>query len=129
MKTNFEKLILTVSALLLTSGSVLQAQSDKVYLDSIRHHRTLISTVPSNGDLNPYGVVVATASVGKIQKNDVLVSNFNGLTNLQGTGTTIVNFNPSSKNLSTFATVPHNLAQCWYDNCHGYAEERMGDCG
>lgn len=112
MKTNFEKLILTVSALLLTSGSVLQAQSDKVYLDSIRHHRTLISTVPSNGDLNPYGVVVATASVGKIQKNDVLISNFNGLTNLQGTGTTIVDFNPSSKNLSTFATVPHNLAQC-----------------
>jgi hypothetical protein len=40
------------------------------------------STVPANGDLNPYGVAVVPRGV--------LVSNFNDSQNLQGTGTTIV---------------------------------------
>jgi hypothetical protein len=42
--------------------------------------------VPVNGDQNPYAVVVAPVSAGKIHKNDVLVDNFNGDKNLQGLG-------------------------------------------
>lgn len=53
-----------------------------------------VSTVPANGDLNPYGVAFvgrdfATGS-GPLQGGDILVSNFNNAQNLQGTGTTIV---------------------------------------
>ena len=35
--------------------------------------------------------------LGKIQKDDVLVDNFNNISNLQGTGTTIVGYRPSTK--------------------------------
>jgi len=53
------------------------------------------STIPSNGDLNPYGLVVVQHSVGALVQGDALVSNFNNATNLQGTGTTIVEIAPN----------------------------------
>ncbi len=55
---------------------------------------TLASTITDNGDLNPYAVVVAPASVGKIHQGDVLVDNFNNQSNLQGTGGTIIDLQP-----------------------------------
>ncbi|HEX7994954.1 MAG TPA: hypothetical protein VF506_13615, partial [Streptosporangiaceae bacterium] len=53
-----------------------------------RFHRTsrVASTVPANGDVNPYGVVVVRHSQGRLHEGDVLVSNFNNSKNLQGTG-------------------------------------------
>lgn len=53
----------------------------------------VVSTAPANGDLNPYGVAFVPLSFpsgGTISPGDVLVSNFNASSNLQGTGTTIV---------------------------------------
>jgi len=55
---------------------------------------TVASTIPKNGDLNPYGVAVVPRSLGKLHKGDVLVSNFNSKANTQGTGTTIVQVSP-----------------------------------
>ena len=59
---------------------------------------TLATTVPSNGDVNPYGIVTVPRSVGKLQQGDVLVSNFNNSANPpggeQGRGTTIVEIPP-----------------------------------
>lgn len=52
-----------------------------------------VSTVPANGDQNPYGVAFVPArfpSGGALNPGDILVSNFNNQANLQGTGTTIV---------------------------------------
>ena len=57
--------------------------------------QTLASTVPKNGDVNPYGVAVAPVSAGRLVAGDVLVSNFNNHRNLQGTGTTIVEISPA----------------------------------
>jgi len=82
------------------------------YLETIHKHLTLTSTVTDNGDLNPYAVVVAPVSAGKVQKDDVLVDNFNNISNLQGTGTTIVGYRPSTKQTYLFAKLPQNLAQC-----------------
>ncbi len=48
------------------------------------------STVPTNGDVNPYGIVVVPQSTGALVQGGVLVSNFNDSANAQGTGTTIV---------------------------------------
>jgi hypothetical protein len=48
------------------------------------------STVPANGDVNPYGTAVVPRSVGGLTAGHVLVSNFNNSQNQQGTGTTIV---------------------------------------
>jgi len=55
------------------------------------------STIPANGDINPYGVAFVPEQFpggGTIAGGDVLVSNFNNGANLQGTGTTIVSLAP-----------------------------------
>jgi hypothetical protein len=100
--------------LALTAGPFVTAGAadSRGFLETIRHHSTLTSTVPENGDQNPYAIVVAPVSVGKIQKDDVLIDNFNNLSNLQGLGTTIVDYNPTTKKTTLFASVPRNLAQC-----------------
>jgi hypothetical protein len=64
------------------------------------------STIPSNGDLNPYGVAFVPdgfPSGGSIAAGDVLVSNFNASSNLEGTGTTIVSISPTGQQ-TLFAT-------------------------
>jgi hypothetical protein len=90
----------------------LNAAQPASFLDGIHRQATLASTVPDNGDQNPYAIVVAPVSAGAIQKDDVLVTNFNNAGNLQGLGTTIVNYNPTTKKLSTFAALPRDLAGC-----------------
>jgi hypothetical protein len=57
-----------------------------------------VSTVPANGDVNPYGVAVVPVGFpagGSLHPGDMLVSNFNSSSNLQGTGSTIVNIAPN----------------------------------
>lgn len=54
------------------------------------------STVPPNGDVNPYGVAFVPHGFpggGPLHSGDIIVSNFNNSRNLQGTGTTIVRVN------------------------------------
>jgi hypothetical protein len=82
------------------------------FLDGIHRQTTLASTVPDNGDQNPYAIVVAPVSAGTVHKDDVLVTNFNDAGNLQGLGTTIVNYSPTTKKLTTFAALPRDLAGC-----------------
>ncbi|MGC1720175.1 MAG: TIGR03118 family protein, partial [Isosphaeraceae bacterium] len=56
-----------------------------------------VTTVPANGDLNPYGVAFVPPgfpSGGALDPGDILVSNFNASSNLEGTGTTIVDIKP-----------------------------------
>jgi hypothetical protein len=62
------------------------------------------STVPGNGDENPYGVAIIASNEagGKLHAGNVLVSNFNNSSNLQGTGTTIVEIDPKTGKQSTF---------------------------
>src|SRR5271167_1971042 len=55
---------------------------------------TISSTIPSNGDLNPYGVYRVPRTVGQLKRGNILVSNFNNSANLQGTGTTLVQIAP-----------------------------------
>ena len=52
------------------------------------------TTVPANGDVNPYGVAIVPNGFptgSAINPGDILVSNFNNMKNLQGTGSTIIN--------------------------------------
>jgi len=62
------------------------------------------STVPANGDVNPYGIVRVPRSVGKLVRGSILISNFNNSANLQGTGTTIVQISPTGS-FSQFAQI------------------------
>jgi predicted lipoprotein with Yx(FWY)xxD motif len=62
------------------------------------------STVPANGDVNPYGIVLVPTSVGKLQAGQLLISNFNTKEGGQGTGTTIVQVSTPGK-VSLFANI------------------------
>lgn len=62
------------------------------------------STVPANGDVNPYGVARVPRSTGALVEGNILVSNFNDSDNLQGTGTTIVQIAPGGA-VSLFAQI------------------------
>jgi len=67
------------------------------------------STVPANGDVNPYGVAFVPDGIargGKLHDGDVLVSNFNNSNNLQGTGTTIVDIAPDGSQSVFFQGSP-----------------------
>lgn len=71
---------------------------------------TVASTIPSNGDLNPYGVARVARTTGSLTKGNILVSNFNNSSNLQGTGMTIVQIAPSGT-ATLFAQIdPNRLA-------------------
>lgn len=98
--------------LLAGAGNASASDVPKGMLESIHRHATLTSSVTDNGDLNPYAVVVAPVSAGTIQKDDVLVDNFNNVSNLQGTGTTIIDYRPSTKQTILFAKLPQKLPEC-----------------
>ena len=102
------------SAALLVGGLVSSAAHAAPigFLETIHKHTTLINTVPSNGDQNPYAIVVAPVSSGTVKQGDVLVGNFNNSANLQGTGSTIINYHPDTKEMTVFATVPRDLKDC-----------------
>ena len=58
------------------------AQTD--FLQSLTAVDLVASTVPANGDVNPYGVFIVPKSVGNLVKGNLLVSNFNNASNVQG---------------------------------------------
>ena len=75
-------------------GSIAAGAATQQFLPAI----IISSTVPGNGDLNPYGVAFVPPgfpSRGTIVSGDILISNFNNKRNLQGTGTTIVKLTPN----------------------------------
>jgi hypothetical protein len=107
---NVKKSVL-IFTLALAAG-VADAKEPKGFLETVNRHVTLASTVADNGDLNPYALIVAPVSAGKIHKDDVLVDNFNRISNLQGTGTTIMDYNPATKDISMFAELPPTVPGC-----------------
>jgi hypothetical protein len=109
---NSKKSSVVLAVLFVLTVNGVQADEPKGFLETIRRHITLASTVADNGDLNPYAIIVAPVSAGKIQKGDVLIDNFNKMSNLQGTGTTIMDYNPVTKDTALFAELPQNLPQC-----------------
>jgi len=97
----------TVAALLFLSAGAAYAQ-DKLNAKSSTVS-SVSSTIPSNGDINPYGVFAVPRTVGRLNKGSILVSNFNASNNFQGTGTTIVQISPTG-HFSLFAQIdPHSL--------------------
>ena len=67
------------------------------FLAPLKSVATVASTVPANGDINPYGIVDVPTSTGKLHAGSLLISNFNDKANNQGTGTTIVEVTPAGK--------------------------------
>jgi DNA-binding beta-propeller fold protein YncE len=85
--------VVIAAALGLLAALAPASESDEAFIPRIVNS----STIPSNGDLNPYGVAFVPEHFpkgGAISAGDVLVSNFNSSANVQGTGTTIVKLTP-----------------------------------
>jgi hypothetical protein len=102
-------------ALALATGSTAVGAASTPFLAPLRSVMTVGSTVPANGDVNPYGLAVVPATIGALRAGDYLVSNFNARSNEQGTGSTIVELTPSGR-LSLFA---HITAQTLPGPCPG----------
>jgi hypothetical protein len=96
------KVLLILAVLFLSLPATVMAQDDdhQPFLPSAVQS---VSTVPANGDVNPYGVAFVPPQFpkGTVNPGDILVSNFNAASNLQGTGTTIVDI-PASGSPSLF---------------------------
>ncbi len=78
-------------------GSFLTAADGQILGQLPASPLQVVSTVPGNGDVNPYGVAFVPsgfASGGLLRAGDIVVSNFNNSGNFQGTGTTIVSIAP-----------------------------------
>ena len=79
---------------LLATSAPAGASGAHLFLHSLTKQTKVASTVPANGDVNPYGVAVVPTSTGSLVAGDVLVSNYNSKANVQGTGSTIVQVAP-----------------------------------
>lgn len=92
--TRTKALVIFLALLLLLPAALLRAQDDREDRGPFLPAQVrVVSTIPANGDLNPYGVATVPRGFpagGMVNPGDILASNFNSSTNLQGTGTTIV---------------------------------------
>jgi hypothetical protein len=80
------------------------ANAANSFIGGLHTIHSIASTVPKNGDVNPYGVAVSPVTRGNLIQGHVLVSNFNNQGNNQGTGTTIVQIGPGG-DVSLFAEI------------------------
>jgi hypothetical protein len=107
-RTGWRSALVVVTLLASTTGIGLaqHRDSEDAFLPSpVRS----VSTVPANGDVNPYGVAFVPnnfqAGSGPLKHGDILVSNFNNSANLQGTGTTIIRISKSGSPTTFFQGV------------------------
>jgi hypothetical protein len=99
MQRNASLASTALQALLLIGGALAPgaARADEGQ-SPVPPHFIVSSTIPANGDLNPYGIAFVPDEFptgGKIAPGDVLVANFNASSNLQGTGVTIIKLTPN----------------------------------
>lgn len=90
-----------VCAATLVASCAVSAHAQGKHSSSIS---VVASTVPANGDVNPYGIARVPRSTGSLIKGNILISNFNSSANLQGTGTTIAQIAPDGTS-SLFAQI------------------------
>jgi len=83
-----------IPAVILLTASASVLADERAFLDHFNTVDLIASTVPANGDVNPYGIAVIPHSDGMLTRGNILISNFNNAKNLQGTGTTIVQVSP-----------------------------------
>lgn len=116
--------IAAAAAVALTGTTALAVTAGATPVSQVRHHRgfpafvgplhrvsTVASTVPGNGDVNPYGMAIVSRTTGDEFAGNILISNFNDKANAQGTGTTITEVTPSGRHWA-FARLGRTLRGC-----------------
>jgi hypothetical protein len=105
--------IVTATAGLLAGSGIFAgaASASTTFIGNLNTVTPIASTIPANGDVNPYGVAVVPRSTGALGQGNVLVSNFNNKANIQGTGSTIVQVTPGGQ-VSVFAQIGNLGKSC-----------------
>jgi hypothetical protein len=110
---NMQKVTFALSAcrmMTVAAAGVLSIANAYADDDAFLPRLVMSSTIPVNGDLNPYGVAFVPQNFpagGSIAPGDVLVSNFNNINNVQGTGATIIKLTPNG---AVVPTVPAGMS-------------------
>ena len=132
IKNRMTRFLCAGVALLVVSGGIPPAGADDN--NGFLPNQMIVSTVPPNGDLNPYGVAFVPQDFqrgnGPLQPGDILVSNFNNSSNLQGTGTTIVRVSRSGAVSLFFTAAPPRARRNrqWPIDSSGSAAQRLHHC-
>jgi len=100
----FAEIKTCVTVVFLVAACGLSTYAQQKHLQTPGSISVVASTVPENGDENPYGIARVPQSKGSLVQGNILVSNFNSSANLQGTGTTIVQIAPDGTT-SLFAQI------------------------
>ena len=107
----FAAIVTATAGLLAGTAGAASADSFEAFTGPLHQVTTLASTVPGNGDVNPYGVAVVPRGTGDLRQGNVRVSNFNDKATVQGTGTTLVQVTPHGP-VSLFARISPRLHGC-----------------
>jgi hypothetical protein len=103
--------VLGLLALIVATANVFARAVEPSFLGPLNTVNMLNTTVPSNGDVNPYGVALVPETRGSLIEGRFLISNFNNMMNQQGTGTTIVQIAPDGT-FSLFAQIDPDTVNC-----------------
>jgi hypothetical protein len=100
-------LVIVTTCSLSLAGAAPAGAAPPSFLSHFSTSTQVQTTVPMNGDENPYGIVNVPQTIGNLVRGDTLISNFNNNQNLQGTGTTIVEIPPGGgqEPATTFAQI------------------------
>ena len=95
------------------SSRMAETHSDVSILKMLKHQVVIGSAIdPINHARNPYGLTVAPATAGKLTAGDLVVCNFNGKSNVQGSGKSIVVLHPVPGSTPTHLTENQTLLGC-----------------
>jgi DNA-binding beta-propeller fold protein YncE len=108
----FHPRLRSLSLVALLAAAAVTARASEPTIGSLSTVTPLSSTVPANGDLNPYGVALVPKTQGNLIQGQFLISNFNNSANLQGTGTTIVQIAADGSSMSLFAQIDSTKVNC-----------------
>ena len=119
----------TLSALAFAAPAF--ARDSHAVLPPLKTVSVIASTVPGNGDVNPYGMAQVKRTTGNLRAGHILISNFNNGSNLQGTGTTIVDVAPDGsvgavRRSSMPARCPGAAREAWDLPPHSWCSSRAG---
>lgn len=96
-------------ALSLATSAMADRLFHKPLIPNLPPNPIVVSTIPTNGDSNPYGVAIVPENFvagGLLNPGDVIVSNFNSNSGVQGTGSTIVQVTPGGQTATFFEGPP-----------------------
>jgi hypothetical protein len=86
---------------------------DASILKALKKQVVIGSTVdPVNGAQNPYGLTIAPSTTGDFTAGDLVACNFNGKSNVQGTGQSVIALHPKPKSKPTHVSKLKSLRGC-----------------